>query len=157
MGDIRIGRISSVNYAAGTARVVYSDRDNAVTQEFPILANGAYEMPKVDDMVVVAHLTNAPSAGVILGKFWNGANVPTEGKRGIVRKDIDNGKCVIRYDSEHTTAKVNCDGMIEISGAVSVEISGAEVTINGDSGDVIVNGVSLVNHTHGSGPAPSKE
>ena len=36
MGDIRIGRISSVNYAAGTARVVYSDRDNSVTQEFPI-------------------------------------------------------------------------------------------------------------------------
>ena len=156
MGDIRIGRISSVNYAAGTARVVYSDRDNAVTQEFPILGN-TYEMPKVDDMVVVAHLTNAPSAGVILGKFWNGANVPPEGKRGIVRKDIDNSKCVIRYDSEDTTAKINCDGTIEISGKVSIEVQSAEINISGDTGDVVVNGISLVNHTHGSGPAPSKE
>ncbi len=157
MGDIRVGRISSVNYAAGTARVVYKDRDNSVTQEFPLLSNGTYDMPKIDDMVIVAHLSNTPSAGVILGKFWNGANSPVEGTRGVVRKDIDSGKCIIRYDSETTAVKVACDGTIEISGAVSVEINGAKISINAAAGDVVVDGVSLVNHTHGGGPAPTKE
>lgn len=35
MDTIRIGRISAINYTDGTARIVYTDRDNAVTPELP--------------------------------------------------------------------------------------------------------------------------
>ena len=35
---IRLGKISSINYTAGKARVVYEDRDDSVTSELPFLA-----------------------------------------------------------------------------------------------------------------------
>lgn len=43
---IRLGKISSINYTAGKARVVYEDRDDSVTSELPFLAL-QYNIPKV--------------------------------------------------------------------------------------------------------------
>ena len=54
---IRLGKISSINYTAGKARVVYEDRDDSVTSELPFLAL-QYNIPKVDDLVVVACFSN---------------------------------------------------------------------------------------------------
>ena len=62
MDTIRIGRISAINYTDGTARIVYTDRDNAVTPELPLLS-AEYCMPKVDDLVLVLHLPTGASAG----------------------------------------------------------------------------------------------
>lgn len=45
------------------------------------------------------------------------------------------------------TIKVTADA-ISITGKNSVTITSDQVTINGQSGDVVVNGVSLVSHTH---------
>ena len=62
---IRLGKISSINYAAGKARVTYEDRDQSVTAELPFLA-WQYNMPKVSDLVVVACFSNGSVSGVIL-------------------------------------------------------------------------------------------
>lgn len=52
MDTIRVGKISSLNYEKGLARVTYSDRDNSVTKEIPLVSPwGEYYMPEVDDYV----------------------------------------------------------------------------------------------------------
>ena len=75
---IRLGKISSINYTAGKARVVYEDRDDSVTSELPFLAL-QYNIPKVDDLVIVACFSNGTVSGVILGPVYNSANTPHEG------------------------------------------------------------------------------
>ena len=55
--NIRLGKISAVDYAAGTVRVVYHEKDDAVTAPIPLISS-EYFMPEVDDMVMVLHLSN---------------------------------------------------------------------------------------------------
>ena len=86
---IRLGKISSINYTAGKARVVYEDRDDSVTSELPFLAL-QYNIPKVDDLVVVACFSNGTVSGVILGPVYNSANTPHEGGAGIFRQEMSN-------------------------------------------------------------------
>ncbi len=74
---IRIGFVSSVNKTEGTVQVTYQDRDRMVTSDLPVLAfGGEYALPEVNDMVLVAHLSNDLSSGVVLGKFWSKADLP---------------------------------------------------------------------------------
>ena len=63
---IRLGKISSINYTAGKARVVYEDRDDSVTSELPFLAL-QYIIPQVFDVVVVACFSIGSVFGLILG------------------------------------------------------------------------------------------
>ena len=39
METVRFGKISSVNYEAGTVRVVYHEKDDCVTSEIPLLSS----------------------------------------------------------------------------------------------------------------------
>lgn len=85
----RIGRVSKVNYEAGTVRVAYPDRDGMVTDELPVLSiGGEYRMPAVGDEVFVAHLSNNPNFGVVAGRFFGESNVPTESGKGVFRKEL---------------------------------------------------------------------
>ena len=101
MDILRLGKISTINYKDGTARVLYTDRDKAVTAELPLLSF-EYRMPSIDDFVLVCHLPNGGAAGIILGPIWNDNNRPPEGKEGLYRKDLDKtpGKCFLRYDGD---------------------------------------------------------
>ena len=47
--NIRLGKISAVDYAAGTVRVVYHEKDDAVTAPIPLISS-EYFMPEVDDI-----------------------------------------------------------------------------------------------------------
>ena len=98
---IRLGKISSINYAAGKARVTYEDRDQSVTAELPFLA-WQYNMPKVSDLVVVACFSNGSVSGVILGPVYGAANKPHEGVQGRFRQEMSNTKneAVILYDEK---------------------------------------------------------
>lgn len=83
---VRIGFISSVDPEQGTARVYYQDRDS-VTADLHLFAfRSEFSPPAVGDMVVVLHLSNDSSSGVILGKFWGEANRPPQTKE--YRKQI---------------------------------------------------------------------
>ena len=197
MDTIRVGKISSLNYEKGLARVTYSDRDDAVTKEIPLLTPyGEYYMPEVDDLVYILHLPNGGEAGIILGRYWTKNYTPAEGAQGLRRKDLsrEQGKCYWKYtdpevgdgndgtlemhndddidigidgkadikikgdtklDSDGTITvkgatkvEIDSDGTVKISGSAKVEISGGVVNINGSSGDVKVQGVSLTTHTH---------
>ena len=98
---IRLGKISSINYAAGKARVVYEDRDSSVTSELPFLAS-QYNIPKVDDLVVVACFSNGTVSGVILGPIYHSSNKPHGGAAGVFRQEMSNTKneAVIQYSEK---------------------------------------------------------
>lgn len=109
---IRIGRISSVNYETGMVRVLYRDRDDSVTKELPLLnMNGEYKLPKVDDLVLVLHLSNGSSMGIVLGTFWSDVNQPAETGKGIYRKELGEiiGEAFIRYDTSTKTISIKAD------------------------------------------------
>lgn len=97
---VRTGRVSSINYSAGTARVTYADKDGTVTKEVPFVANNEYNMPKVGDMVSVTCNSNGTVAATIGGSTWNDNNRPYEGYEGLYRKEYSNtkNKCFERYD-----------------------------------------------------------
>lgn len=85
----RVGRVSKVNYEAGTVRVAYLDRDGMVTDELPVLClSGEYRMPAVGDEVLVVHLSNNPNSGVVMGRYWNKNNVPQVSGKNVFRKEL---------------------------------------------------------------------
>lgn len=101
--EIRIGRVSSINYETGMARVTYRDKDETVTTEFPMLNfNDEYRMPKVGQDVMVAHLSNGSSRGVVMGTIWNRKYAPVETGAGLYRKDLSRKKdaAYVRYDDK---------------------------------------------------------
>ena len=101
--EIRVGRVSSINYEAGMARVAYRDKDNTVTGEFPILTNNdEYRMPRVGQDVVVAHMSNGSSRGAIIGTLWNKKYIPFEAGKELYRKELSRKKdaAYIRYSDE---------------------------------------------------------
>lgn len=99
MDVLRTGRISSINYKTGMARVVYEDRDDVVTDEMPLLLFGfVYWMPRVGDPVLVAHMGNGLENGVILGRYYCAENVPPEGKKDFYRMEFNRiQNCFIRH------------------------------------------------------------
>lgn len=136
--EIRVGKVSSVNYKTGMVRVAYHDRDDEVTRELPMLANGTYEMPKVGDQVYVQHLSNGTEAGVVLGRAWSQANGPAESGAGLWRKDFRDGS-YIRYAAGVLTVKaqkVVIEGDLEVQGEILA------------TGDVTAGGVTLQTHVH---------
>ena len=138
-GTIRIGKVSSINYAKGTARVTYEDRGNATTSEFSFLA-WEYWMPKIGDQVAVAHVSNGSSSAVILGPTWNSSNRPAAGAAGIFRKELAStqGTAYIQYDA-------NSDALTVYAGGCTLVMSGGKIKVNGD---VVANGISHTGHTH---------
>lgn len=189
MDGMRIGRISAVNYAAGTVRILYRDKSGEVTKEIPLLSH-EYFMPEVEDMVLICHLPNGTEAAVAIGRFWNDKNKPPEGKKGLYRKDMSrtDGKAMFRYAEDEAQAdaifpnlhiqteelrmdaeKVAGTGsgigfhgdMVTLAGNSAVTVTGGTITLSGSSisivggniqisgaGDVVIDGISLKNHTH---------
>lgn len=129
VNEIRVGKVSSIDYAAGLVRVAYHDKDDSVTQPIPMLSN-EYNMPQVGDQVLVLHLSNGAEAGLVLGRYWNGKNKPPEGKAGLFRKDLGRtpGAAMIRYDGNTLTIK--CTGAINIEAGGAVTINGATIDLN---------------------------
>ena len=112
--EIRVGKISSVDYESGMVRVVYEDQDDAVTRPIPLLSF-EYLMPEVDDMVLVLHLSNGTEMGVVMGRPWSEQRVPPENGKGFYRKDFHNeaGKAYLRFaEQENETMTLHVKNLI---------------------------------------------
>ena len=125
---IRIGKISTVNYAAGTASVIYTDRNNEVSPYFPFFSM-AYEMPKVDDTVVVIMLQNSTTKGFILGVPFSGKKIPAENGQGIFYKAVTADSLTVKGEIKAkaiTAVKIIAEDL-EVSGTAKInnlEVSG---------------------------------
>jgi len=145
MQVLRIGKISSVNHAKGTARVTYEDRDGSTTVELPFLA-WEYWMPKVADRVLVGHLSNGTTSAVILGPIWSDANRPIEGKAGVYRKEYENtqGEAYERYDASDKSLTIKAGGCTIVLKNGTISVSGAISA----TGDITAGAISAKSHTH---------
>ena len=125
--DIRVGRVSAVNYEAGTISVVYEDRDGSVTKDIPMLSH-EYMMPEPGDMVQVSHLSNGQEYAVCMGRFWSEENPPQESGPGLYRKDFSrtngawDGTCYIKF----------ADGVLTIHNDGPIKIEGSRIDFNKD-------------------------
>ena len=79
--EIRVGKVSSIDYPSGMIRVVYHDKDDDVTRLIPLFSS-EYAMPPVGALVAVVHLSNGAEAGVVLGRPWSAKLTPPGGLPG---------------------------------------------------------------------------
>lgn len=144
--NIRLGKISAVDYPTGMVRVVYHEKDDSVTRLIPLLST-EYFMPEVGDQVLVLHLSNGTEAGVVMGRPWSEKNAPPEGAAGLFRKDMARspGEAMLRYKDGTLTIKA---ANVVIEGGLMVN---GNLTANGkvtSTGDVVAAGISVDNHKH---------
>ena len=150
----RTGRVSSIDYAAGTYEVTYFDRGRSVTRKINAMSNGEYKMPTVGQIVSVTHTSSGLAAATTTGTVWNKTNAPAEGYQGLYRKEYASrkGQAYDRYDEntgvytqyvDKRTGRT-CNGEIydEAKGPISlvgggqiqVSSSGASVSLNAKTG-----------------------
>ena len=77
----RTGRVSAIDYEAGTYEVTYFDRGQSVTRKINAISNGEYKMPVIGQIVSVAHTSsgleqNKPPGGGLQGALPKGIRLP---------------------------------------------------------------------------------
>lgn len=163
--EVRFGRVSNIDYPAGTCEVTYKDRDDTATKQVSFISNRRYIMPKVGDLLIVLHPGAQPEDAVVLGTIWNEVNVPPEGYEGLFRQDYDleYGKCYRKYDANVPESLYHIEGddyveikknqQTDIDGDTNVTIKGKLVlkvgscTVTIDGGTVTVDAASELNMT----------
>lgn len=158
----RTGRVSAIDYKAGTYEVTYFDRGKSVTRQINAMSNGEYKMPKIGQIVSVSHNSNGTAAATTTGTVWNKTNKPAEGYRGLYRKEFGevNGQAFERYDAntgvytQYVNGRTgrNCNGQIydEAKGNVGI-VAGGNITlkagkvvqIESESMKLTINGVAV--------------
>jgi len=105
--QLRVGRVSSIDYQHGMVSVTYPDRGDNTTQLLPTLSNGRYWMPAIGDLVVVAHFAGDSSTGIVLGKISNLAQYIQGGAEGVTITDLGNGAVIQQSGGVATITDVN--------------------------------------------------
>lgn len=133
---IRVGRVSSVNPAAATARVVF-EAQGVVSYDLPVLQrqtlrNQDYCLPDVGEHVLCIFLPTGNAEGFILGSFYSDQDQPPAGadseNKRIVR--FEDGTTV-EYDRATSTFTINAVGPVNIVAAEVLQISAPKgVTIS---------------------------
>lgn len=105
---VRIGKVSSIDYEKGMISVTYPDLDDSVTDVLPVFSmTDEYKMPSIGAGVLVLHLSNGCTAGVVMGRYWNEANMPPISGRNVFRKELGEsfGEAYIQYANGDITLK----------------------------------------------------
>ena len=103
MENIRIGRVSRIDYENGMIAVAYMDRDESVTKMMPYLQmGGEYHMPQVEQRILVLHLSDDSEVGVALGPFWDDVSTPPVYGKDVFHKELshEEGAAYIHHDPE---------------------------------------------------------
>ncbi len=127
MAELRIGKVSGIDYDNGMIRVLYTDRDEAVTKSLPMLTfNDEYRMPQVGDYVLVGHLSNGMEAGYVMGTFWSTSNDPGRSGKDVYRKEFAHrkGEAYIDYDGGEKKLELHGD---------NISFSGSDIDTVGDT------------------------
>ena len=145
--EIRVGKVSSIDYPSGMVRVTYPDMDDDVTRLIPLFSS-EYAMPPVGALVAVVHLSNGAEAGVVLGRPWSAKLTPPEGFEGLYRKDFDltPGQCYFRYDAAGPESLFHNEGdsAVEIQGSQDTWIKGDRTAAIDGSADTTVKGDATI-------------
>lgn len=155
---IRIGEVSSVDAAKGTARVVFDDFDSTVSYDLQVIcrntfANRDYAMPDVGEDVICVFLPTGTEAGFILGSVYAGEITPPESTIDRRCVEFSDGSKFMYDRSAHvftasigdTAITVNESGVdVETKSTVHAKVGSTEATIGADGvsikGNLIVTG-----------------
>ncbi len=125
---VRIGIVSSVNGETCSARVTFTDGDDMVSRNLPIIVIGssqtkAYWLPEVGTQVLCIFLPNVSGngfdAGFVVGAFYSCADAPVESDASVRSITFADGS-FIKY----------AGGNIEINAKGKLVLKGAMVEIN---------------------------
>lgn len=159
---IKIGEVSSVNYANGTARVVFDDDDSIVSYDLPVLQtntllNKDHALPDVGEDVVCLFLPSGNEEGFILGAVYAGEVQPAETSKDIRSVTFSDGT-EIKYDRAAHLLSVKIAGTtitanrenVNIDTPKEVNVKGGQ-TVNVEGGQTVnVKGGQTVNITGGT-------
>lgn len=160
---IKIGEVSSVDAAAGTASVVFDDDDSIVVPDMQVIhrntfANRDYGMPDIGEDVVCLFLPSGTEEGFILGSVYAGEIEPPAGtidKRVIefsdgARFEYDRAEHVFSAKIDKTEITADADKVEIKSGGVTFTLKDNKVTVDAQnielggkttiSGDLSVSG-----------------
>lgn len=127
-----VGRVSSVDASTCSAIVIMPDADNKTTAPLTVGQRGSkstkdFWLPAVDDQVLCMRLPNKSGkgfdSGLVICTLYSEVDMPPSGA------------------SDNTR-------VLDTPGNLTIKVGGS-LNLTYGSGDVIVNGISLVNHTHG--------
>jgi len=139
---IRVGRVSSVDPTACTARVAFEDQANLVSYKLPVLVRGSlqnkdYWLPDPGEQVLCLFLPSGNAQGFIIGSLYSNQDKPPMGSQNKRYINFSDGT-TIEYDRATHTLMIDAKGPINIIAASNVLVTG----------DVIADGVSLKTHVH---------
>lgn len=145
---IKIGEVSSVDAATGTASVVFDDEDSVVTSELQVVhrntfANRDYAMPDVGEDVLC--LFTPEGDGFILGSFYAGEIAPPESSanRRCV-EFLDGAKFTYDRDKHALTIVIGDTAITVNQSAVEVESkSTIHAKVGGTEATLSASGVSI--------------
>lgn len=152
---IKVGEVSSVDTAKGTARVVFDDEEGIVSNDLQVLQRNTIEnqglwLPDVGEDVVCLFIPNGEEDGFIIGSFYSDEiEPPKDGatKRYVVFKD--EAEFVYDWESHELTAKIGntkfkaTQDSVEIESSNEIKVTAPAITFVGDlsvDGDVTTTG-----------------
>lgn len=151
---IKIGEVSSVDYAKGTARVVFDDDDSVVSNDLQVLhtntlKNKDFAMPDIGEDVVCLFLPSGTEEGFILGSVYAGEITPPENsgdKRTIVFSDgtkVCYNRAIHELSVEIEGTTIVADRAdVKVTTPANVEVNGATMVKVDTQGTVVVTAAS---------------
>lgn len=163
---IRIGEVSSVDAAKGTARVVFDDFDSTVSYDLQVIcrntfANRDYAMPDVGEDVICVFLPTGTEAGFILGSVYAGEITPPESTINRRCVEFSDGSKFMYDRSAHiftasigdTSITVNETGVdVQSNSTVHAKVGATEATL-GTDGVSIKGNLTVTGNISASGSA----
>lgn len=158
---IKIGEVSSINPAKGTARVVFDDEDSVVSYDLQVLQrntlkNQDYAMPDIGEDVVCLFLPCGSEDGFILGSVYAGDITPPEedgNKRTVVfadgtkisydRKNHVLTATIRATEEEDGTSIVATDKNVNVVCTGTANIQAETVNATADSATVAASKINL--------------
>lgn len=129
---IKVGRVSSVDPAAATARVVFEDQ-GVVSYDLPViqhqtLKNKDYCLPDVGEHVVCLFLPTGNAEGFVLGAIYSDEDQPPGNDPGKRLVQFEDGTRV-EYDRASHTLMIQAVGPVNVITSGPVIVQGNNLTI----------------------------
>lgn len=83
----RTGRVSAIDYEAGTYEVTYFDRGQSVTRKINAISNGEYKMPVIGQIVSVAHTSSGLAAATTTERSGTKQTARRRASRGFTERN----------------------------------------------------------------------
>lgn len=119
---VKSGIVSSADFASGTVRVTFPDRENLVSDALPVLTPGGWghgnALPAPGESVLCLFFGNGLQAGICLGSYYDEDTTPpgTTQQRGIWFEDGSE----VYYDRGTSRLVVKAAGGVKIEGDLEV-------------------------------------